>query len=99
MMANLPQTLLVNLVRGYRLLLSPWLGSSCRFTPSCSAYSLQALQLHGAAQGGWLTLKRIGRCRPGCPGGHDPVPMPEALNASGHKTLFTSLISQEKTSP
>ncbi len=65
---------LVALVRGYRLLLSPWLGSACRFTPTCSQYSLQALQEHGAGAGSYLTLKRIARCHPWCDGGHDPVP-------------------------
>lgn len=66
--------LLIALVKGYRLLLSPWLGSSCRFEPTCSVYSLGALQLHGATAGTYLTLKRLGRCQPWCAGGHDPVP-------------------------
>ena len=66
---------LVALVKGYRLLLSPWLGSSCRFTPTCSAYSLQALDMHGAAAGSYLTMARIARCHPWCEGGHDPVPL------------------------
>ena len=66
--------LLMALVRGYRLLLSPWLGSACRFTPTCSAYSLQALEQHGAASGSYLTLRRLLRCQPWCAGGHDPVP-------------------------
>ena len=69
-----PAWLLINLVKGYRLLLSPSLGSACRFTPSCSAYSLQALQQHGAAAGSYLTLRRLVRCSPWCVGGHDPVP-------------------------
>ena len=71
---SLPQRALVALVRGYRLLLSPWLGSSCRFEPTCSAYSLQALQEHGAAVGTYMTLRRLARCHPFCEGGHDPVP-------------------------
>ncbi|ODS91421.1 MAG: membrane protein insertion efficiency factor YidD [Comamonas sp. SCN 65-56] len=66
--------LLMALVRGYQLLLSPWLGGSCRFEPTCSNYSLQALQQHGAAAGSYLTLRRIARCHPWCDGGHDPVP-------------------------
>jgi len=65
---------LIGLVKGYRLLLSPWLGSACRFTPTCSVYSLQALERHGAAGGTYLTLARIGRCHPWCQGGSDPVP-------------------------
>lgn len=77
---TLPQRLLMALVRGYRLLLSPWLGSSCRFEPTCSAYALQALQSHGAAAGSYLTLRRLARCHPFCEGGHDPVPeTPPAL--------------------
>jgi len=70
----LPQSALIALVRAYRLLLSPWLGSSCRFKPTCSAYSLHALETHGAAVGTYLTLKRLVRCNPLCAGGHDPVP-------------------------
>ena len=65
---------LIALVKGYRLLLSPWLGSTCRFTPTCSAYSLQALERHGAGAGTYLTLGRLVRCHPWCDGGHDPVP-------------------------
>lgn len=72
--SSLPQQGLIGLVRGYRLLLSPWLGSSCRFEPTCSAYALVALERHGALRGGALTLGRIGRCHPWCAGGHDPVP-------------------------
>jgi putative membrane protein insertion efficiency factor len=71
---RLPQATLIGLVKGYRLLLSPWLGSVCRFEPSCSAYSLQALRQHGAAAGAYLTLRRLARCHPWCEGGHDPVP-------------------------
>ena len=81
------QALLVGLVKGYRLFLSPWLGSSCRFTPTCSAYSLQALQEHGAGVGTYLTLKRIGRCHPWCDGGHDPVPPPRHSRGGGNPGL------------
>ena len=66
---------LIGLVKGYRLLLSPWLGSSCRFTPTCSAYSLQALEQHGAAAGSYLTVARLARCHPWCDGGEDQVPL------------------------
>jgi putative membrane protein insertion efficiency factor len=65
---------LIGLVRAYRLLLSPWLGSACRFEPTCSAYALQALERHGAAAGTGLTAARLLRCHPWCAGGHDPVP-------------------------
>ena len=53
---------LIGLVKGYRLLLSPWLGQSCRFEPTCSAYAIGALEVHGAARGTYLTLHRIARC-------------------------------------
>lgn len=66
--------LLMGMVRGYRLFLSPWLGSSCRFEPTCSVYALQALEQHGAAAGSYLTLHRLVRCGPWCAGGHDAVP-------------------------
>ena len=66
--------LLMSIVKGYRLVLSPWLGSACRFTPTCSVYSLEALERHGAAAGAYLTVARIARCHPWCAGGHDPVP-------------------------
>lgn len=66
--------LLIALVKGYRLFLSPSLGSACRFTPTCSAYALQALEQHGAAAGSYLAVARIARCHPWCDGGQDPVP-------------------------
>lgn len=69
-----PARLLICAVRAYRLVFSPWLGSSCRFSPSCSAYSLQALKEYGAAGGTYLTLARLARCHPWCEGGEDPVP-------------------------
>ncbi|HEX2544436.1 MAG TPA: membrane protein insertion efficiency factor YidD [Ramlibacter sp.] len=68
------RSILMDLVKAYRLTLSPWIGSSCRFTPTCSLYSLEALQRHGAAAGAYLTAARIARCHPWCAGGHDPVP-------------------------
>jgi putative membrane protein insertion efficiency factor len=70
------RALLIALVRGYRFLLSPWLGRQCRFEPTCSAYALEALETHGALRGSWLTTTRLARCHPFCAGGHDPVPPP-----------------------
>lgn len=79
-----PRQALITLVKGYRLLLSPWLGNQCRFTPTCSAYAIDALTQHGAAAGSYLTLKRLVRCGPWCQGGCDPVPT---------QSPFRSLIS------
>jgi uncharacterized protein len=95
--SRLPQRGLIVLVKGYRLLLSPWLGSGCRFDPTCSSYSLQALQQHGARRGGYLTLRRLVRCQPWCDGGHDPVP--PMRNTSLFSRLVTPVTSppSEKT--
>jgi putative membrane protein insertion efficiency factor len=68
------QKILIFLLRSYRYLFSPWLGSHCRFEPSCSCYAQTAIQHHGAWRGSWLTLRRLGRCHPWRAGGYDPVP-------------------------
>ncbi len=65
---------LVFVVRGYQILLSPYFGSQCRFSPTCSHYSLQALEKHGAIKGAYLTIRRLLRCNPWHRGGFDPVP-------------------------
>lgn len=72
------------LVRAYRYFLSPLLPPACRFYPSCSAYTEQALQEHGALRGGWLAARRLCRCGPWHPGGVDPVPPP--VTAAGRHT-------------
>ena len=61
------------LVRAYQVALSPWFGGACRFSPSCSAYAIEALERHGARRGGWMALKRIARCHPWGAAGFDPV--------------------------
>ncbi|MDR1647766.1 MAG: membrane protein insertion efficiency factor YidD [Zoogloeaceae bacterium] len=61
-------------VRFYRYAISPLLGRNCRFYPSCSEYAQEAVQKYGLLRGGWLALKRLGRCHPWHPGGMDPVP-------------------------
>ncbi|PIU45497.1 MAG: membrane protein insertion efficiency factor YidD [Ignavibacteriales bacterium CG07_land_8_20_14_0_80_59_12] len=66
--------LLVLFVRSYQILLSPVLPNSCRFYPTCSHYSVEALRKHGALRGSYLTVRRILRCNPFNPGGYDPVP-------------------------
>jgi uncharacterized protein len=65
---------LLTLVAGYRRWVSPLLGPRCRFAPSCSAYAAEAVAVHGAARGSWLSVRRLARCHPFHPGGHDPVP-------------------------
>lgn len=72
--ARTVNAVLIGTVRAYRFFLSPWLGSACRFTPTCSQYALSALERHGPAAGSYLAARRLLRCHPGCPGGHDPVP-------------------------
>ena len=66
--------ILIVLVAAYRYALSPMLGRSCRFHPSCSEYAQEALERHGAVRGVWLALRRIARCHPWHRGGYDPVP-------------------------
>ena len=89
------QRLLIGVVKGYRLFLSPWLGSACRFEPTCSVYSLQALEQHGAAAGSYLTVRRLVRCHPWCDGGNDPVPqeLPRSMR------LFSRFSSSPSTTP
>jgi uncharacterized protein len=65
---------LMVLVRGYQTGLSPFLPFACRYQPTCSAYALEALEIHGGLQGAWLAIKRIGRCHPWGGHGFDPVP-------------------------
>jgi putative membrane protein insertion efficiency factor len=79
-------------VRGYRFFLSPWLGSGCRFEPTCSLYALAALERHGAVLGTRLTLGRLLRCHPFCAGGHDPVP-------EHPPRLFSPLLRARATEP
>lgn len=66
--------MLRTLLRGYRYFISPMLGATCRFHPSCSQYAEQALETHGLLRGGWLTAHRVCRCGPWHSGGYDPVP-------------------------
>jgi uncharacterized protein len=68
------KTIFLFLIRAYQKLISPFLPASCRFFPSCSVYTYQAIEKYGVLRGGWLGLRRIGRCHPWNPGGFDPVP-------------------------
>lgn len=88
-LAALPRRALMLLVRGYRLLLKPWLGNQCRFEPTCSQYALDALERHGALRGSALATGRLLRCHPWCAGGCDPVPDRFPNPAAG---LFSRLL-------
>jgi putative membrane protein insertion efficiency factor len=65
---------LLAILRGYKILISPYFRGSCRFLPSCADYASIAVARHGAVHGGWLAAKRLARCHPMCAAGHDPVP-------------------------
>ncbi|HEY4320492.1 MAG TPA: membrane protein insertion efficiency factor YidD [Gemmatimonadales bacterium] len=69
-----PAWLVALLIRGYQRFISPMLPPACRFVPSCSQYTLEAVRRYGAIRGSWLGLRRIARCHPWHPGGYDPVP-------------------------
>jgi len=70
----LPRRLLALLIRGYQRFISPALPPSCRFSPTCSQYALEAITKYGAIKGSWLAMRRLVRCHPFHPGGFDPVP-------------------------
>ena len=74
--------LLIALIRAYQLTLSPFLGGSCRFLPTCSAYAIEAITAHGAGRGSVLALRRLSRCHPFGRAGYDPVPRPSASRNS-----------------
>jgi len=64
----------IGLIRVYQIMVSPLFPPSCRFTPTCSAYAITSVERYGVFRGGWMALRRIGRCHPWNPGGFDPVP-------------------------
>jgi len=76
--------LLLVLLRGYKRWISPALPPACRYEPTCSVYTMQAIERFGVLRGGWMGLKRIGRCHPGYPGGFDPVPELPAPHGHSH---------------
>jgi putative membrane protein insertion efficiency factor len=69
-----PVRVVLTLLRGYKLLISPFFRGSCRFLPSCADYSAEAFRRHGLAGGAWLTVRRLARCHPFARSGYDPVP-------------------------
>jgi putative membrane protein insertion efficiency factor len=66
---------LIGLIKAYRLGISPWFGTACRFTPGCSSYTQEAIHVHGPFRGVWLGARRIARCHPWGGSGYDPVPL------------------------
>jgi putative membrane protein insertion efficiency factor len=79
---SLIDRLLIVALRFYKRWVSPMLGQRCRFVPTCSEYSMTAIERFGAVHGSWLTVRRLARCHPLCPGGHDPVPECPAADSS-----------------
>ncbi len=77
---------LIGLLRAYRFAISPLYGQVCRYHPSCSAYALEAVTVHGSLRGTWLSVRRLGRCHPWAAGGYDPVP-PKATATVTSTTL------------
>ena len=80
MLNKLITFLVIKLIRLYQLILSPLLGSNCRFMPTCSEYAMESLKSHGLIKGIFLTLKRIGKCHPWGGHGYDPIPTKEVKN-------------------
>ena len=74
--------ILIGLLRAYRFAISPLYGQVCRYHPTCSAYALEAITVHGSVKGSWLAVRRIGRCHPWAAGGYDPVPAKKSSKAT-----------------
>ena len=74
---NSMKSVALGMIRLYKRFLSPVLPSACRFEPTCSQYTYEAIEIHGVIKGSWLGMKRIARCHPFHPGGYDPVPPKE----------------------
>jgi putative membrane protein insertion efficiency factor len=81
--------MLIGLLKGYRFAISPLYGQVCKYHPTCSAYALEAVTIHGSIKGSWLTVRRIASCHPWAAGGYDPVPGSQS-QASQHDHGGTS---------
>jgi putative membrane protein insertion efficiency factor len=90
--AFIVKRLLIGLLGVYRYALSPWLGSRCRFHPSCSCYAQEAIELHGVARGSFLATSRLLRCHPWHAGGYDPVPPVDAMQKPTREPAHASAL-------
>jgi uncharacterized protein len=100
MTTSLPARILAAPIRFYQRFISPALPPSCRYSPSCSSYAVEALQTHGAVRGSWLAVRRIGRCHPWHAGGYDPVPpVRERKRALGSSVVVNSVTDRFVTGP
>lgn len=83
------RSVLLAVIRFYQVAISPWTPAACRYQPTCSAYAFEAIRRHGSMRGGWLAVRRIGRCHPWGGSGYDPVPsveresLPKEISGSG----------------
>ncbi|MFL6088836.1 MAG: membrane protein insertion efficiency factor YidD [Aeromicrobium sp.] len=84
------RTLLIGLLRAYRFAISPLYGQVCRYHPTCSAYALEAVEVHGAARGSWLAARRVLRCHPWSAGGVDHVPAVISTDSSNRRTNMSA---------
>jgi putative membrane protein insertion efficiency factor len=94
--AGLPALVLLGVLRGWQLVVSPTYGQTCRFYPSCSSYAVDAVREYGAARGSWLAVRRLLRCHPWNPGGYDPVP---PKNGSAHSAAHDESVPPCGASP
>jgi putative membrane protein insertion efficiency factor len=97
MIASLPARVLLAPIRFYQRFISPALPPSCRYSPTCSSYALEAIQVHGAARGSWLAVRRISRCHPWHAGGYDPVPpVRERVSRAGSSVSVNPAIGDDQ---
>jgi len=88
------KTILVALLRAYRFAISPLYGQVCRYHPTCSAYALEAVQIHGAARGSWLAARRVLRCHPWAAGGVDHVPLADHAGSTTRRPLESAQLQE-----